>query len=295
MIEDNEATVTAPAAEVRPDEVVAAEAMTNPDTIITEALKGVSPKAKEVYGAFVKFGAMTDDNLVQATGIKKGTASPRRNDLVKAGLVEGVGQVATESGGKSMRWNVVPADRVEEARVAAASRGPRRKAISEYSLEDRVEVVRRLLEMEDVNKAIQNKSGRAWSRARGRRQDEKSSRERERRENAAKLREAEQRGSPTAEYYKLRRALIESGDKVRAVRRLVEEELERRAEGHQRIPVTAWSDVSDLLNDLERDAVECNASIRDVMGVMGDDVIEGTVVEDEIFMELIEGDGRATA
>ena len=291
---ENTTSTEVPDAEGTADE--AATVITDPTFVISETLKGVSPKANAVYKAFVEFGPMTDDELVEKTGIKKGTASPRRHDLVKAGLVEGVGHHITDSGGKSARWGVVPPERVEEARAAAASRGPRRKAISEYSLDDRVEVVRRLLEMDDVNRAIQTKSGRAWSRARGRRQDEKSSRERERRENAAKLREADQRGSPVAEYYKLRRALIETADRIRAVRRLVNEELDRRFEpGGQKIPVGAWPDVSDLLNDLERDAAECNEAIREVMGVMGDDVIDGTAVEDDIFIELIEGDGRATA
>jgi hypothetical protein len=95
-----------------------------------------------------------------------------------------------------------------------------------------------------------------------------------------------------AEYFKLRRILMQSSERVLAVGRLVADELDRRDAGRQAIPAGAWPDVADLLNDLARVCDESNAQIRDVMGNVGDDVIEGTVVEIDDFM-LPEGDGEA--
>ncbi len=267
------------------------------DPVIAAALAGLPPKAKQVYDAFVAHGEpMTDDELAEVSGIGKGTASPRRADLARAGLLEVAGHAKTKTGSTAKTWRLVPADRVAAVAEAAADKGERVKDPTKRKLEERVEIVRRLLEMDDVNAAIQNRKGKAWSRVRGRGQDEKSARERARRENAAKLREAERRGSPQAEYYKLRRALLESGDKVRAVRQLVDEELDRRFEpGGQVIPVQAWPDVVDLLDDLERDARECAERVREVMGAMDGDVIEGEAVEVDDFMKLLEGDDAADA
>ena len=86
---------------------------------------------------------------------------------------------------------------------------------------------------------------------------------------------------------------MQSIERVEAVSRLVEEELERRSSGDQKIPVGAWPDVADLLNDLARTSDDTNRQIRAVMGDLGDDVIEGTVVDVEEFMQLPEGDGNA--
>lgn len=250
---------------------------------------GLSPAKRGVFDAFVTHGAMTDDELVQKSGIKKSTSSPRRGELVKLGLVECVGSVATAAGKKAKKWAVVPPERVAEARTDASTRRPRRRAVTSYPLETRLEMVRQLLDQDDLNDALRNQHGRAWSRTRGRSNDRRGERRREQRENDALIREAEERGSPLAEFYKLRRILFQSVERVEAVDRLVSEELERRYSTGQRIPTTAWPEVADLLDDLTRICDETNERIRKVMGVLGDDVIEGTVVEIDDFM-LTEGE-----
>ena len=259
--------------------------------IIAAALDKVAPKAREVYEAFRSGEPMTDDELVIASGISKGTSSPRRTDLVRAGLIEQVGVVEVPGRKPIKRWGAVPAERVAEASETAKNQGKRVRPITDYPLDVRVEVVRALLAMDDVNTAIQGTSGKGWSRARGRSQDQRGERERFRRENARQIREAENRGSPVAEFYKLRRALLESGDKVRAVRRLVEEELDRRSDDPARaIGVTAWPEVAALLADLEAEARDCGERIRETLGPIDGDVIEATAVDVDTFVfELIEG------
>jgi hypothetical protein len=261
---------------------------TNSDTVDT-IIAGLSPAQRAVYDAFVTFGPMTDDELAANSAIKKGTSSPRRGELVKLGLIEAVGRVDTPSGSKATKWALVPQERVAEARSKASNQGPRRRPVTRLPLDTRLELARQLLDMDDLNDAIRNQHGRAWSRLRGRANDRRGERNREIRENDAQLREAEERGSPTAEYFKLRRILIQSNDRVHAVSRLVSEEIDRRHDAESRIPLGAWPDVADLLNDLARSCDETNARIRVVMGDLGDDVIEGSAIDLDDFM-LPEGD-----
>jgi len=183
----------------------------------------------------------------------------------------------------------VPPERIAEARSEANSRGPRRRPVTSLPLEKRLEIARQLLDMDDLNDALRERHGRAWSRLRGRANDRRGERHREARENEARLREADERGSPIAEYFKLRRILLGSNERVLAVSRLVSEELERRYESEVRIPPGAWADVADLLDDLAGTCNETIVRINEVMGVLGDDVIEGSAIEIDDFM-LSEGD-----
>jgi predicted transcriptional regulator len=260
---------------------------------VSKTVAKLSPAKRKVYDAFVEFGPMTDDDLVEKSGIKKGTSSPRRNDLVKLGLIEQVATVETPTGTKVRKWGLVPSERIAEAMSKANSKGPRKRPVTTYPLEMRLEIVRQLLDMNDVNDAIREKHGGAWSRARGRANDRRGERNRELRANDAMLREAEERGSPQAEYFKLRRILLQSQDRVLAVNRLVSEELDLRnsAEG-LRVPPSAWPDVADLLNDLARTCDETIARIKEVVPHLGDEIIEGTVIEIDDYT-LPEGDGEA--
>lgn len=256
---------------------------------VAEIVAGLSPARRAVYNAFVTYGPMTDDELAVNSAIKKGTSSPRRGELVKLGLIESVGRVDTAGGSKATKWALVPHERVAEARGKASNQGPRRRPVTSLPLDKRLEIARQLLDMDDLNDAIRNQHGRAWSRLRGRANDRRGERNREIRENDALLREAEERGSPTAEYFKLRRILMQSNDRVHAVSRLVSEEIDRRHGAESRIPSGAWPAVADLLNDLARNCDEANARIRMVMGDLGDDVIEGSAIDLDDFM-LPEGD-----
>ncbi len=71
--------------------------------------------------------------------------------------------------------------------------------------------------------------------------------------------------------------------------RLVEEELSRRDLAEARIPIGLWPEVADLLTDLDEMASQLLERIHDVMGVLGDDVIEVDAVEVEQIFELPEG------
>jgi hypothetical protein len=264
------------------------------DTAAAQALDdlvaGLNTARRAVYDTFVAHGPMTDDELAARSGIPKPTSSPRRGDLVKLGLVEASGKVTTARGTRATLWALVPPDRVAAARAMADARGPRTRPVTDYPLAVRLEIVRQLLDMDDLNDAIRDSAhGRAWSRVRGRANDRRGERNRELRDNAARLREAEERGAPIAEFFKLRRILLQSSDRVDAAIRLVNDELERRYSYGQQIPVGAWPGVADLLNDLARRCDDANAKIRQVMGDLGDDVIDAEVIEIEDLM-LPEGD-----
>lgn len=262
------------------------------DTVVSDLVAGLNVARRAVYDTFLTHGPMTDDDLAQKSGIPKPTSSPRRGDLVKLGLLEATGKVTTPRGSKATLWALVPPERVVAARAAADARGPRTRPVTDYPLDVRLEIVRQLLDMDDLNEAIRDSAhGRAWSRVRGRANDRRGERNKEIRENAARIREAEERGAPIAEYFKLRRILLQSSDRVDAVIRLVNEELDHQRAYGQRIPIGAWPDVADLLNDLARRCDDANAKVRTVMGDLGDDVIEAEAIEiDDIDLLLPEGD-----
>lgn len=265
----------------------------NTETITTDPAQDFLTGDKlAVFSAFVQHGAMTDDELVRCTGIVKGTASPRRNDLVKAGLLEVVGSGRSARGRSAKEYGIVPPERRAEAQMRGMMKRARRRPITDYSLKDRLEMARQLLDMDDVNEAIRQSNGRAWSRLRGRAQDHKGERKRQMQENDAALKEAEDRGSPLTEYYKLRRALLTSSERVHAVRRLVREELERSSDPEsQTLSPDLWPEITDLLTDLSNLCDETNESINAVMGVQGDDVIDGEAFEIDLedVRELPEG------
>src|SRR4051812_34152991 len=100
----------------------------------------LSGAKRTVYDAFVKYGAMTDDELVVNSGIPKATSSPRRGDLVRLGLVECVGTVEGPTGRPVKKWGLVPAERIGEARSKAGAQRPRRRPVTSYPLETRLEM-----------------------------------------------------------------------------------------------------------------------------------------------------------
>jgi hypothetical protein len=244
----------------------------------------LAPAAKKVLDAFREHGAMTDDDLVERTGLVKGTASPRRGDLVKYGMVRAV------DGTRPTVWELVPPEQVAGHRAAAAQRGPRKKAYTKFTLDEKLDAVRQLLDMPDVNDAIRDRHGKAWGRARRVAQENKGARKRELRDLQAQI----NKGAPYAEFLKLKRNLIKATEGVRAIRGLVEEELDRQGTVRRpEIPVAQWPEVTDLLNDLNEIVNDTMGQIRDVMGAFGPDVIEGTVVDIDDFLELPEGDSEA--
>ncbi len=148
----------------------------------TDPTKPLSPVQRQVLAAFHEHGAMTDEELVERSGIRLRTASPRRRALADLGLLEIVGTKPTGSGRKAKVWGLVPQDRIAAVREAAQQRDPRRLPVTKLPLKRKLEIVRQLLDDEETNSAILEQRGRAWRKARGRTRDRKSIREHERRE-----------------------------------------------------------------------------------------------------------------
>lgn len=245
---------------------------------------------RRVLAAITEFGPLTDAELADHAGMSVRSASPRRLELAAKGFVEQDGTTLTRSGRRAKRWKAVPDDRIGEVRAAAASRSPRKKPISSMPLPQKLAIVRQLLDDDEVNGAIKDQHGRAWSRVRGRSQSQRSERERERREINAAIREAERQNAPMVEFLKLKRHLLEGGETVRAIGRFVAEDLQRRANG-QRVSIAEgqWPEVVDLLIDVTTAADETVREVQTMMGNLGDDAIEVDAIEIDDFYELPEG------
>jgi len=245
----------------------------------------LQPLEAEVLAAFVEHGSMTDQTLERVTGKSIRSVSPRRRNLADKGYLEEVGTAVTDSGKQAKVWGIVPDDRIAEVREKNKTRPQRKKDIRKLPLETKLEIVRQLLDDPAVNEATRDRHGRAWSKLRGRVQDRRGQRERERRELNAEIREADRKGSPIVEFLKLKRLVYDATETVRAVERFVGEDLERREVlAGMHIPVAHWPEVVDVLTDLGAVVEATLEDIRQTMGVLGEDVIEGFAIEvDEIF------------
>lgn len=60
-----------------------------------------------ILAALAKHGPMTDEQIVERTGLGANTARPRRVELVRAGLVKAVGEGRTAGGNRAVTWGRV--------------------------------------------------------------------------------------------------------------------------------------------------------------------------------------------
>ena len=61
----------------------------------------------KILAALAKHGPMTDEQIVERTGLGANTARPRRVELVRAGLVVAVGEGRTAGGHRAATWGRV--------------------------------------------------------------------------------------------------------------------------------------------------------------------------------------------
>jgi predicted ArsR family transcriptional regulator len=76
------------------------------------AAKSQKPKKTEIdrekiLVALAKHGPLTDEEIVERTGLGANTARPRRVELVRAGLVVAVGEGRTAGGHRASTWGVI--------------------------------------------------------------------------------------------------------------------------------------------------------------------------------------------
>jgi hypothetical protein len=252
--------------------------------------KKLSNTQERVLAAFLEHGPMNDEILVERTGINMRTASPRRRSLADLGLLEEVGKAPTRSGRMAVVWAPVSEDRVAEVRDLAAKRDPRRQPVTSLPLEKKLQLVRELLDDAETNEAVQKQNGRAWRKVRARNRDRTGQREHERREMNRLLKEAQKDPTGLVDFLKAKRNLLDVMEAMRGTSEFLKEEMEnRRHNGHVRIPTEYWPDVQDLLVDLEELGRDAREAIDDVMGRLGDDVIEGYAIEVG-ELELTEGE-----
>ena len=76
------------------------------------AAKSQKPKKTEIdrekiLVALAKHGPLTDEEIVERTGLGANTARPRRVELVRAGFVVAVGEGRTAGGHRASKWGRV--------------------------------------------------------------------------------------------------------------------------------------------------------------------------------------------
>lgn len=258
-------------------------AMNHPADPIAEAenlIDQLRPTQRPIYEALRDFGPQTDEQVQHRLGLPANRVATRRKDLERLGLVEQAGTGTTSAGRKARVWGVVPAERVAEARAAAAKEPPRRKTILDATLEQQVLAVQLLLKDERVNAAIMSLQGRAGERARARARGARSAAERERRDLKIQIEEAEREHSALLHFLKLKRNLKDTEEVMRAVVEFIDSDLKRQHEyGEPLVPPAQWPDIRELLSDV----IDISTDARDRL-----DVATGASDEDVIDVEAVE-------
>lgn len=240
---------------------------------------------RPIYDVLRDFGPQTDEQIQRRIDKPANKVCPRRLELVKMGLVEEAGNGTTTTGRKAKLWQVVPPERVAEAKVAAAGRKERRKTILDAPLEDQVKAVQLLLRDGRVNAAIMNLQGRAGERARGRAQGAKSAAERERREIREQIKEAEREQAAVLHFLKLKRNLKDTEQVIRAVTSFIDADMQRgRDYGEPLIHADYWPEVRALLSDVIDLATDARDRLDVATGESNADIIDVEAVE---IVELV--------
>lgn len=185
---------------------------------------------REIYRTLVRMGPLTDDEIVLQLGVKKSSVGPRRKELTELGLVQEVEKRTTESGRQSTAWGVVPVADIDQARGAALRKGPRRKHIDSYTLEQKAVIVRYLIRKDDVNALLVEDEERSKAADRARRVARAAQNEsdRARRDHNDRIRQAEREASPRLVYLKAVAQLRRASDAVREIGRLIDEGVDNR-------------------------------------------------------------------
>lgn len=88
----------APAQRHSPTSVAAAQ---------SQPRKKIEIDREKILAALAEHGPLTDEEIVERTGLEANTARPRRVELVRAGLVKAVGEGRTRGGNRAARWGRV--------------------------------------------------------------------------------------------------------------------------------------------------------------------------------------------
>ena len=88
----------APAQRHSPTSVAAAKSQTKKKTEIDR---------ETILAALDQHGPLTDEQIVERTGIGANTVRPRRVELVREGIVQAVGEGRTVSGKRAVTWGRV--------------------------------------------------------------------------------------------------------------------------------------------------------------------------------------------
>jgi hypothetical protein len=204
-------------------------------------------------------GPITDKELCSAIDLPDGAIRPARLRLHRKGLVE-------RNGGG---WVATPPERQAEVREAAARKPPRRRRLTDISLEERVAIAAMLLDDSEVNKALSDSidQRRGWRQARARAKGVAAEREHERRERRAEAAQAEREKSTYVDFLKMRNNLKDAVEVVLGVGRFLEDDFARHENREAtKIPAGSWPDVLRNVTELLTVIVALHQRLHDVMG-----------------------------
>jgi hypothetical protein len=222
------------------------------------------PSKRRVFEALREAGhSLTDLEIHAALGGNgdPGASRTRRAELGKMGLVRQA--KPGRRGGKKL-WEVTPASEVEAVAEAAAEKGPRLRPVTEHPLETRVEAFVKLAADPEVQEAIENPDGSATRRERAKARAAIAQAKRERRRE---LKEKEAAKHPATEAIRLRNAVDDSGDYIRSLVELNDEEAEReRLFGEGAVVPGEWERVLRHIAELERQTGRAYESIARRIG-----------------------------
>jgi hypothetical protein len=249
-------------------------------------LAALRPLQVDVYRALRDHGPVTDDVLagLMQRGIRR--VSPRRNDLTKLGLVHWVGRTDPADGTPAKLWAIVPHDEIVKARHAAAKRGRRRKRLDTYTLDERLQLVRSLMRMPDVNQALLDDHSKTAGAKHARREARAAQQEaeRERRELNDHIKQAERHASPDLNFLKAKRQMRSAVDAIRELGRVLGENLDSvELNGMPLIHPDHWPEARALLREL---IIEAQDIDDDLTGLIGDEDVD----DDLIIVEAIDHD-----
>lgn len=210
----------------------------------------------------------TDAEIAEATGLPHNKASGARATLWEQGLVE---RVEKDEFNPRLRWRICPPERQEQARLAYRDNTEQRRLASlrKRGPGEQANIVVHLLSDDRVNEAVlaQLERGREWRRARARANDVRADIDAQRRARRSELRRAEQEADAKLDFLTQLNYLRETIDALFVMRRFIEDEERRAAEGTQRrITDHDWISLGHNVGEVLAVAQVLFAEIHDLAG-----------------------------
>lgn len=236
------------------------------------------PSKRVVYDALRDNPPLTDVELhaLVGTGPDPGAVRTRRAELARLGVVRQAGKR-----GASKVWTLTPPNEVEA--VAEGTTG-RARPISDHPLNVRVEVFLKLADDPEVREAIDRPDLAVRRRQRKGVKAVLARNARERRERERELRNAVEEELPAVEALRLRNAILDAEDLIRALRVVLDDDLERRRLlGDAAVPDAEWWRVLRAIETGIRHHESAYESVARLVGAPSRRPVDVELDEDDVI------------